>query len=134
MEQRDSSFSNNLRGRDSGIDSTQASPSPNRTELPPKSPPATSLKNGNKQRRPSSALLHPDHARLLPLQSRCQTPPNQSSNEDLTEYLSNSSSKNHNSETIQTFYLHSPSTASSMTSMTSVNETSGSNWYVFSLS
>lgn len=68
------------------------------------------------QRRPSSALLHPDHARLLPLPSRSQTTPEQSSTEDLTEYLSNPSVPNR-TETGQHFYLASPSTTSSMTSI-----------------
>lgn len=130
IERRDSTSSDHLRRRDSGIESTQASPSPNRsTELPTSGPSTPLANNGNKQRRPSSALLHPDHARLLPLQNRYQTSPNQSSLEDFTEYLSNSSAKQPNTESTQTFYLHSPSTTSSMTSMTSIN---GSNRYASS--
>lgn len=132
-ERRDSTSSDHLRGRDSGIDSSQASPSPNRiTEPTPSGSPTPLLNNGNRQRRPSSALLHPDHARLLPLQNRYQKSSNQSSIDDLTEYLSNSNSsvKNPNTESTHTFYLHSPSTTSSMTSMTSVNGLSGSNWWV----
>lgn len=115
-ERRDSSFSDQLHCRDSGIDSSQASPSPNTVTYLPNSSPTPSLSNGNKQRRPSSALLHPDHARLLPLPCRSQTSPDQSSTEDLTEYLSNSNSKNRN-EAHQHFYLASPSTTSSMTSI-----------------
>lgn len=127
IERRDSTSSDHSRRRDSGIESTQASPSPNRSaELPTSGPSTPLVNNGNKQRRPSSALLHPDHARLLPLQNRYQASPNQSSLEDL--YLSNSA-KNPNTESTQTFYLHSPSTTSSMTSMTSIN---GSNRYASS--
>lgn len=120
-----------MRGRDSGIKSTQASPSSNTvTALLANGSPTPSLYNGNK-RRPSSALLHPDHARLLPSQSRYQTSPNQSSTEDLTEYLSNYSVRNQNTESTYTFYLHSPSTTSSMTSINGLNR---SNRYVCYLS
>lgn len=115
-ERRDSSFSDQIHGRDSGIDSSQASPSPNTVTYLPSGSPTPSLNNGNKQRRPSSALLHPDHARLLPLPIRSQTSPDQSSTEDLTEYISNSSLKNR-TESNQQFYLASPSTTSSMTSI-----------------
>lgn len=115
-ERRDSSFSDQIHGRDSGIDSSQASPSPNTVAYLPSGSPTPSLSNGNKQRRPSSALLHPDHARLLPQQIRSQTSPDQSSTEDLTEFLPNVSLKNRN-ELNQQFYLASPSTTSSMTSI-----------------
>lgn len=117
-ERRDSSFSDQIHGRDSGIDSSHQtpSPSPNTVAYLPNSSPTPSLSNGNKQRRPSSALLHPDHARLLPLPSRSQVTPEQSSTEDLTEYLSNASVKNR-TEMNQQFYLASPSTTSSMTSI-----------------
>lgn len=113
-ERRDSSFSDHIHGRDSGIDSSQASPS---VTYIPNGSPSPSLSNGNKQRRPSSALLHPDHARLLlPSVSRGQQSPDQSSTEDLTEYLSSSNFKNRG-EMSQQFYLASPSITSSTTSI-----------------
>ncbi|XP_055313698.1 uncharacterized protein LOC129574986 [Sitodiplosis mosellana] len=115
-ERRDSSFSDQIHGRDSGIDSSQASPSPNTVTYLPNGSPTPSLNNGSKQRRPSSALLHPDHARLLPPPSRGQISPDQSSTEDLTEYLSNASLK-HRGELSQQFYLASPSITSSTTSI-----------------
>ncbi|XP_031640106.1 uncharacterized protein LOC116352038 isoform X2 [Contarinia nasturtii] len=108
-ERRDSSFSDHMH-RDSGIDSSQASPSPNTVTYPrsPSGSPTPSLNNGNKPRRPSSALLHPDHARLLPILSRSPNSPDQSSTEDLTEYRA---------ELNQQFYLASPSITSSTTSI-----------------
>lgn len=77
---------------DSGIDSIQASPSPNAfaclpgsvvpatptlsspTVTPPSSSPTPSLRDNT--RRASSALLHPDHARLMALRNQ-QTSPDQ---------------------------------------------------------
>lgn len=115
-QRRDSSFSDNMH-RDSGIDSSQASPSPNTVTYPrsPSGSPTPSIKNGgsggNRSRRPSSALLHPDHARLLPLLNRSQNSPDQSSTEDLTEYRAEQNQ--------QSFYLASPSISSSTTSITS---------------
>lgn len=80
-----------------------ASPSPNASCLPgvvlpiiqspchsPTSSPTPSLSSCNKIRRPSSALLHPDHARLLALRSQ-QISPDQSSIEDLTEFAGTTS-------------------------------------------
>lgn len=129
-ERRDSSFSDQLHGRDSGIDSaSQASPSPNTVAYLPNGggSPTPSLSNATKNRRPSSALLHPDHARLLPLQNRCQptSSPDQSSTEDLTEHLSCANAKQRPNDTNQRqhhFYLASPSTTSSMTSIAGSNK------------
>lgn len=126
---RDSAFSDTSRHRDSGIDSTQASPSPNTiTSLPLHRSSTPSLTNENTRRRPSSALLHPDHARLLPLQKVYQTSSNQSSAEDLSDCSTNCDLKNPNAEPAHSFYLHSPSTTSSMTSITGLSK---SNRYVF---
>lgn len=122
-ERRDSSFSDHLHARDSGIDSIQASPSPNTAAYLPgvkpqcqspgsPTPSITSMKN----RRPSSALLHPDHARLLPLPSRSPQSPDQSSTEDLTEYLTHLKSNNSPDMNGQ-LYTASSSTTSSMTSI-----------------
>lgn len=116
-ERRDSSFSDHIHGRDSGIDSSQASPSPNTIAYLPSGSPTPSLSNGNKSRRPSSALLHPDHARLLPPPPIRSQSPDQSSTEDLTEFLTNSSLKNKSDLNNHQFYLASPSTTSSMTSI-----------------
>lgn len=84
---------------DSGIDSIQASPSPNAlVTLPgigpaiispcqtPIGSPTPSLSSVKKSRRPSSALLHPDHARLLAMRSQ-QISPDQSSIEDIHEFV-----------------------------------------------
>lgn len=119
-ERRDSSFSDHIHGRDSGIDSSQASPSPNTVTYIPNGSPTPSLSNGNKQRRPSSALLHPDHARLLATPSRGQISPDQSSTEDLTEY----SNLKHRGELSQQFYLASPSISSSTTSIAALSSKS----------
>lgn len=132
-ERRDSSFSDHLHARDSGIDSIQASPSPNTAAyLPgvkPQSPcgsPTPSISSSTKNRRPSSALLHPDHARLLPLPLPCRSSqsPDQSSTEDLTEYLTqlklnNNAATDLNGTTagIGQLYTASSSTTSSMTSI-----------------
>lgn len=77
-----------------------------------------------KNRRPSSALLHPDHARLLPLPCRSSQSPDQSSTEDLTEYLTqlklnnnNASDLNGTNAGICQLYTASSSTTSSMTSI-----------------
>lgn len=68
-------------GGDSGIDSIQASPSP--VAIPDKNSPSTTpIGSPNpsigdrKHRRPSSALLHPDHARLLALRQLHTSPDN----------------------------------------------------------
>lgn len=142
-ERHDLSFSDQLHGGDSGIDSTQASPSPHTVNsLPPNRSPSPPLNNGNKwitskqmdnghkQRRPSSALLHPDDARLLPLQGRYQTSSIQTSTEELTEHFSNCNVNNQNAESSHTFYFHTPSTASSMTSMSSINGLGRNDQYV----
>lgn len=79
----------------------QASPSPNAamgSGLPgiapaiitspinsPAGSPTPSISSCSKLRRPSSALLHPDHARLLALRTQ-QISPDQSSIEDLAEF------------------------------------------------
>ncbi|XP_067006927.2 uncharacterized protein [Anabrus simplex] len=72
---------------DSGIDSVQVSPSPGAaqcsvvptTTVVPVSSPSPTLASA---RRPSSALLHPDHARLL----RAPNSPDQGSVEDVTDF------------------------------------------------
>ncbi|XP_065164213.1 uncharacterized protein [Atheta coriaria] len=71
---------------DSGIESTQVSPSPvpchsmiNHTSSPLTSP-TPSLR---RDRRPSSSLLHPDHARIF--RSYTSSSPEQTSIEDMTE-------------------------------------------------
>lgn len=76
----------------------------------------------NKQRRPSSTLLHPDHARLLPipLPNRSQLSSDQSSNEDLTEYFSNGSITK--TEYGNQLCTESSSTTSSMTSIAGFNK------------
>lgn len=108
-----------------------ASPSPNTAAfLPgvkPQSPcgsPTPSI-SSTKNRRPSSALLHPDHARLLPLPLPCRSSqsPDQSSTEDLTEYLTqlklnnNAPDLNGSPAGIGQLYTASSSTTSSMTSI-----------------
>lgn len=118
-ERRDSSVSTNA--RDSGIESSQASPNPMPLPLPCTNPailttPARAASPvPNRQRRPSSALLHPDHARLLSLTlpNRNQLSPDQSSNEDLSDY--NGHSKNDHAS--HQLYTASSSTTSSMTSI-----------------
>lgn len=70
-----------IQAGDSGIDSVQASPSPNALPCPPGSgrpSPSTTPTSAagsptpsiGKNRRPSSALLHPDHARLFALRQQ----------------------------------------------------------------
>lgn len=114
-DRRHSLFIDPTHAGDSGIDSIQASPSPNAficlpggvgmvggggggcgssgsTSIPgtssvivttsPSGSPTPSL---SKPRRPSSALLHPDHARLLALRTQQQSP-DQTSLEDMTEF------------------------------------------------
>lgn len=118
--------SDKLRGRDSGIESTQVSPLPNGVTL---SPLHATHPNENKQRSPSKALLHPDHARLL--QSVYQTSSSQSSVEGSSQYSSGCEEKNENDESTHRLYLHSPSTASSMTSIKSMNGLSKGHRYVY---
>ncbi|KAL9702346.1 hypothetical protein quinque_005864 [Culex quinquefasciatus] len=93
---RNSLFVDQLQAGDSGIDSVQASPSPvampchpmvvSNAISPSASPtvgsPTPSVDRNN--RRPSTSLLHPDHARLFAL--RQPTSPDQSSLEDNTEF------------------------------------------------
>lgn len=84
IDRRNSLFCDQLHaggGGDSGIDSIQASPSP--VALPDKNSPSTTpIGSPNpsigdrKHRRPSSALLHPDHARLLALRQLHTSPDN----------------------------------------------------------
>lgn len=88
VDRRHSLFIDPLHAGDSGIDSIQASPSPNACiTLPGTAPskstavsPVNSPPNGSplptfsKSRRPSSALLHPDHARLLALRNQQISP------------------------------------------------------------
>lgn len=84
-DRRNSLFCDQLHaggGGDSGIDSIQASPSP--VALPDKNSPSTtpigspnpSIGDRRHNRRPSSALLHPDHARLLALRQLHTSPDN----------------------------------------------------------
>ncbi|XP_037929133.1 uncharacterized protein DDB_G0271670-like, partial [Teleopsis dalmanni] len=156
-ERRNSLYCDTLHAGDSGIDSVQASPSPN--ALPP--PPGTSLLIGNitggscnvspattpthgspnlslgcgrmgarasisvgapNYRRKSSALLHPDHARLFALRmkhaaalERAQTSPDQTSIEDTTEFHDNGLATN------LRLCSASSSTTSSLTSVAAVS-------------
>lgn len=135
-ERRDSSFCDQLHAVDSGIDSIQASPSPNALVcLPgiapqtisspcqtPTGSPTPSISSCNKLRRPSSALLHPDHARLLALRTQ-QISPDQSSIEDMTEFISNGVSGNiaTGSGLQQQLCTASSSTTSSMTSIAGIS-------------
>ncbi|KAJ8920604.1 hypothetical protein NQ315_004743 [Exocentrus adspersus] len=75
---------------DSGIDSNQVSPLPSTAggSTSPAQSPTPSL------RRPSSALLHPDHARLLRLYPICSSPV-QSSMEDVSDTQSSNNHNNH---------------------------------------
>lgn len=146
---------------DSGIDSVQASPSPNMIPLLPGAKPVTIVtsptqtpngspsppasitsetfepnqffgsSNGiapdksdppkrrqSQARRPSTALLHPDHARLLSLPNYYQGTSDQSSTEDLTEYMKSTGSyKNGIDLTQQLCITASSSTNSSLTSI-----------------
>ncbi|XP_048518620.1 uncharacterized protein LOC109540379 isoform X2 [Dendroctonus ponderosae] len=71
----------NIYHTDSGIESTQVSP------LPPPVPASPSTSPTPSVRRPSTSLLHPDHARLFRLY---QVPsPEQTSMEDISEQPSN---------------------------------------------
>ncbi|XP_049545802.1 uncharacterized protein LOC125957262 [Anopheles darlingi] len=92
---RNSLFVDQLHAGDSGIDSVQASPSPiampchplvvSNAISPSASPagsPTPSVERAN--RRPSTSLLHPDHARIFAL--RAPTSPDQTSLEDNTEF------------------------------------------------
>lgn len=129
---RSSLFCDHLHAGDSGIDSIQASPSPNALScLPGVGPPIitspihspagspTPSLTSNRMRRPSSALLHPDHARLLALRTQ-QISPDQSSIEDLAEFGCSSSGQA--TATGSGLHRHSGGTASSSTtsSLTSV--------------
>ncbi|XP_037031007.1 uncharacterized protein LOC119070673 [Bradysia coprophila] len=97
VDRRNSLYIDPQQTGDSGIDSIQASPSPNAfvsiagvssginispCASPPNESPTPSL---TKPRRLSSALLHPDHARLLALRQQ-QVSPDQTSIEDTTEF------------------------------------------------
>ncbi|XP_039964437.1 uncharacterized protein DDB_G0271670 isoform X2 [Bactrocera neohumeralis] len=152
---RSSLYCDTLHAGDSGIDSVQASPSPN--ALPP--PPGASLLGGGQgmgsnscnvspattptqgspnlslggarasisvgaanYRRKSSALLHPDHARLFALRmkhaaalERAQTSPDQTSIEDATEFHDNGLATN------LRLCSASSSTTSSLTSVAAVS-------------
>ncbi|XP_036326111.1 uncharacterized protein DDB_G0271670-like [Rhagoletis pomonella] len=159
---RSSLYCDTLHAGDSGIDSVQASPSPN--ALPPPPPgcsllsgdgclglgsnscnvsPATTPTQGSPNlslggaragarasisvgaanyRRKSSALLHPDHARLFALRmkhaaalERAQTSPDQTSIEDATEFHDNGLATN------LRLCSASSSTTSSLTSVAAVS-------------
>ncbi|KAM7358566.1 uncharacterized protein ACRADG_003494 [Cochliomyia hominivorax] len=166
-DRRNSLFCDTLHAGDSGIDSVQASPSPN--ALPP--PPGSALMGGSgnngptivdcgiisscnaspattptlgspnlslrgqrmgarasisigapNYRRKSSALLHPDHARLFALRmkhtaalERAQTSPDQTSIEDATEFHDNGLAMN------LRLCSASSSTTSSLTSVAAVS-------------
>ncbi|XP_021708574.1 uncharacterized protein LOC5578903 [Aedes aegypti] len=92
---RNSLFVDQLQAGDSGIDSVQASPSPvampchplvvSNAISPSASPTVGSpTPSMDRNRRPSTSLLHPDHARILAL--RQLTSPDQTSLEDNTEF------------------------------------------------
>ncbi|XP_075162025.1 uncharacterized protein LOC142234740 [Haematobia irritans] len=160
-DRRNSLYCDTLHAGDSGIDSVQASPSPNALPASPGSTliglanvsaevgscnasPATtptqgspnpSLRGGNRMgarasisvgapnyRRKSSALLHPDHARLFALRmkhaaalERAQTSPDQTSIEDATEFHDNGLATN------LRLCSASSSTTSSLTSVAAVS-------------
>lgn len=84
----------------------------------------------NRQRRPSTALLHPDHARLLSLTlpNRNQPSPDQSSNEDLSDY---SGHGKRDIDAHQQLYTASSSTTSSMTSIAGYTSRSHRYYYIF---
>lgn len=155
-ERRSSLYCDTLHAGDSGIDSVQASPSPNAFIAPPGvhglpsgqtgggschvSPTSTptqgspNLSLGRRHmrnsicvvpsggRRKSSALLHPDHARLFALRmkhaaalERAQTSPDQTSIEDATEFHDNGLATN------LRLCSASSSTTSSLTSVAAVS-------------
>uniref|UniRef100_A0A1B0FC19 Uncharacterized protein n=1 Tax=Glossina morsitans morsitans TaxID=37546 RepID=A0A1B0FC19_GLOMM len=163
-ERRNSLYCDTLHAGDSGIDSVQASPSPNALPPPPGSTlisisnsvteveaisscnasPATTPTQGSPNltpkvhhrmgprasisigapnyRRKSSALLHPDHARLFALRmkhaaalERSQTSPDQTSIEDVTEFHDNGLATN------LRLCSASSSTTSSLTSVAAVS-------------
>lgn len=88
----------------------------------PSGSPTPSLNSNSKLRRPSSGLLHPDHARLLALRTQ-QISPDQSSIEDMAEFSGNVS----NGGTATGPGIHRPlgtassSTTSSLTSVAGVS-------------
>ncbi|XP_037907203.1 uncharacterized protein LOC119649216 [Hermetia illucens] len=125
-DRRNSLFCDTLHAGDSGIDSIQASPSPNALPCPPglastQISPVTSPTNGSPNlsigrfRRKSSALLHPDHARLFALRhhhfQQSTTSPDQTSLEDVTEF------NDGNDAAINNLCTASTSTTSSLTSV-----------------
>ncbi|XP_043071524.1 uncharacterized protein LOC6558009 [Drosophila grimshawi] len=156
---RSSLYCDTLHAGDSGIDSVQASPSPNAFVAPPgvhilpsgqtgggschvsptstPTPGSPSLSLGRRQmrnsicvlpsgaanyRRKSSALLHPDHARLFALRmkhaaalERAQTSPDQTSIEDANEFHDNGLATN------MRLCSASSSTTSSLTSVAAVS-------------
>ncbi|XP_012160408.2 uncharacterized protein DDB_G0271670 [Ceratitis capitata] len=156
---RSSLYCDTLHAGDSGIDSVQASPSPNALPPPPgvtllgtglgigsnscNVSPATTPTQGSPNlslggaragarasisigapnyRRKSSALLHPDHARLFALRmkhaaalERAQTSPDQTSIEDATEFHDNGLATN------LRLCSASSSTTSSLTSVAAVS-------------
>ncbi|XP_067613229.1 uncharacterized protein [Eurosta solidaginis] len=152
---RSSLYCDTLHAGDSGIDSVQASPSPNALPPPPgialfggglgigsnscHVSPATTPTRGSPNlslggarasisvgapnyRRKSSALLHPDHARLFALRmkhaaalERAQTSPDQTSIEDATEFHDNGLAPN------MRLCSASSSTTSSLTSVAAVS-------------
>ncbi|XP_073836996.1 uncharacterized protein isoform X2 [Musca autumnalis] len=160
-ERRNSLYCDTLHAGDSGIDSVQASPSPNALPPPPGAilmgmanpsadtisscnvSPATTPTQGSPNpslrgnrmgarasisvgapnyRRKSSALLHPDHARLFALRmkhaaalERAQTSPDQTSIEDATEFHDNGLATN------LRLCSASSSTTSSLTSVAAVS-------------
>ncbi|XP_058980090.1 uncharacterized protein DDB_G0271670-like [Musca domestica] len=160
-ERRNSLYCDTLHAGDSGIDSVQASPSPNALPPPPgvtligmANPSADTISScnvspattptqgspnpslrGNRMgarasisvgapnyRRKSSALLHPDHARLFALRmkhaaalERAQTSPDQTSIEDATEFHDNGLATN------LRLCSASSSTTSSLTSVAAVS-------------
>ncbi|XP_017041588.1 protein lingerer [Drosophila ficusphila] len=161
-DRRSSLYCDTLHAGDSGIDSVQASPSPNAFIAPPGvhhalplgqtgggschvSPTSTPTQgspnlslgrrgvrnsicvvpSGNNGRRKSSALLHPDHARLFALRmkhaaalERAQTSPDQTSIEDATEFHDNGLATN---LTNLRLCSASSSTTSSLTSVAAVS-------------
>ncbi|KAH8372080.1 hypothetical protein KR093_009992 [Drosophila rubida] len=161
-ERRSSLYCDTLHAGDSGIDSVQASPSPNAFIAPPcgilglphgqtgggschVSPTSTPTQGSpnlslgrrhmrnsicvvpsgsaaNNYRRKSSALLHPDHARLFALRmkhaaalERAQTSPDQTSIEDANEFHDNGLATN------MRLCSASSSTTSSLTSVAAVS-------------
>ncbi|XP_055906225.1 uncharacterized protein LOC129941576 [Eupeodes corollae] len=130
---RNSLYCDTLHAADSGIDSVQASPSPNALPCPPgasttgsASPsPVTTPTLGSPNlsighvRRKSSALLHPDHARLFALRMNqhhaAQTSPDATSLEDVAEF------QNVTVSTAIHMCTASSSTTSSLTSVAAVS-------------